>query len=416
MRKNPQRLAWIVLNAAFVSFCVLAILIPLGIRWFILNNTAVQSASVALTSGTVLLTRPEGKLSEAVVETIENLPEGIRLETDPDSQATIEFKTPDDSMPLGTLQVYGNSDATLLSMRSPRFAPSENAHRINMWLQRGRMRVSVAVGIDRPIVVILETPHATIQLERPGSYSVEVRDSDSQIAVRDGAATVTAQSRTLILAADERTFIRDGEEPAGVLPSERNLVQNGDFETSLSDGWTTFQNRQEVNESPGEIEVTVHDGRRAVHLNRRGSNWAEVGIRQTINRDVRDVASLKLHLAVWLAFQDLRNCGSLGSECPLIVRLEFTDTAGNAHEWLQGFYYLIATGNSTPVRCVTCSPPTGDHLQISNGVWFFIDTPELTELFATVGNPPATINAITIYASGHNFESFVSEVELLAQD
>ena len=374
------------------------------------------AVTVKVTSGTVLLTRPESTLSEAVVETIENLPEGIRLETDPDSQATIEFKTPGDRMPLGTLQVYGNSDATLLSMRSPRFATSENAHRIQVWLQRGRIRVSVAVGIDRPIVIILETPHTTIQLVQPGSYSIEVRDTDSQVAVRDGAATVTAQGRTLILAANERTFVRDGEEPAGVLPSERNLVQNGDFETSLSDGWTTFLNRQEVDEAPGEIEVTVHDGRRAVHLNRRGSNWAEVGIRQTINRDVLDVASLQLHLAVWLAFQDLRNCGSLGSECPLIVRIEFTDTAGNAHEWLQGFYYLSAIGNGTPVRCVTCSAPTGDHLQISNGVWFSFDTPELTELFATTGNPPATINAITIYASGHNFESFISEVELLAQD
>ena len=48
-----------------------------------------------------------------------------------------------------SLQSMRCNPPELLSMRSPRFAPSENAHRIQIWLQRGRMRVSVAVGIDR---------------------------------------------------------------------------------------------------------------------------------------------------------------------------------------------------------------------------------------------------------------------------
>ncbi|MFQ5407132.1 MAG: hypothetical protein ACE5FI_01765 [Anaerolineales bacterium] len=416
MRDNSQRLAWSVTIIAFAIFCLLAIAIPLGVRWFILNNTIVQTASAALTSGTVLLSRPDATLPEAVLDTITNLPEGARMETDPASQATVSFGAPHTGVALGTLQVYGSTDATLVSMRSPRFTASPRAHDIHMELRRGRMRVTVAVGVERPVVVTLDTPHATIRLERPGSYAVEVRAAESQVSVRDGAATVTAQGATLILAANERTIVPAGEAPVGVLRSERNLVTNGDFETQITDGWTTFQNRQEVNESAGVIEVTVHEGKRTVHFNRRGSNWSEAGITQVMNRDIRDVRSLQLHAAVWLAFQDLRNCGSLGSECPLMIRLEYSDTAGNIHEWLQGFYYLAATGNGTPARCVTCPPPTGEHLQVSNGAWFLFDSPNLMQLFASTGNAPATVNSISVYASGHNYESYVSEIELLTED
>ena len=130
--------------------------------------------------------------------------------------------------------------------------------------------------------------------------------------------------------------------------------------------------------------------------------------------DVRDFQELRLHLATWIAFQNLRNCGSLGSECPLMVRVEYQDTAGNGHEWLQGFYYLGSNSGSIPIRCVTCSPPTGDHIRTPLGRWYLYDSPDLLSLFATAGSPPTIINAISLYASGHNFESYITDVELQA--
>jgi hypothetical protein len=143
-------------------------------------------------------------------------------------------------------------------------------------------------------------------------------------------------------------------------------------------------------------------------------SWAEVGIRQELGLDVRDYQELRLHLATWLAFQNLRNCGSLGSECPLMVRLEYQDAAGNGHEWLQGFFYLGSDSGSIPTRCVTCGTPTGNHLEIPLGRWHLYDSPNLMNLFDDAGSPPAIINAISFYASGHNFESYLTEVELQA--
>jgi hypothetical protein len=99
-----------------------------------------------------------------------------------------------------------------------------------------------------------------------------------------------------------------------------------------------------------------------------------------------------------------------------MVRLQYEDAIGDSYEWLQGFYYLGNKDGSLPTRCVTCPLPTGDHAHIANGVWYPYDSPDLMSLLSTAGNPPATVNSISIYASGHSFESYVAEVELLAED
>ena len=99
-----------------------------------------------------------------------------------------------------------------------------------------------------------------------------------------------------------------------------------------------------------------------------------------------------------------------------MVKIEYTDKAGDKHEWIQGFYYLADP--RLPTTCVTCPAPQSPHKRVERNGWYLYDSPELTELFknTTTGAEPAIINAIAIEAQGHTFETFVSEVELLAGD
>lgn len=414
MHNNPHRAAWTVLIVAFVLFLGLAVALPFGVRKLLVNSTRGHHTAITLAAGTVYVTRPSVGVPEALFGTMENLSAGARFETENASRAAVSFASPDDQGTLGTIQLYGDTQATVVEMNTPRFQFSDRPHRISMSLTRGRLRSSVALGIQRRVLMTIHTPQAEITLKRPGSYSVEVQENQTLVAVRDGIATVTAQGRNTELANNEHTTVSTGSAPAGVLRGERNLVENGSFSTTITNGWTTFQNRQDSAESAGSVEAKLHQGRATLHFNRRGRNWAEVGIRQDLGLDVRDFQELRLHFATWLAFQNLRNCGSLGSECPLMVKIEYQDTAGNTHEWLQGFFYLRSGSASIPIRCVTCSPPTGEHVQISVGRWYLYDSPDLLSMFTTAGSPPAIINSISFYASGHNFESYLTEVELQA--
>jgi hypothetical protein len=98
-------------------------------------------------------------------------------------------------------------------------------------------------------------------------------------------------------------------------------------------------------------------------------------------------------------------CGYLGTECPIIVRLDYKDVYGSDREWLHGFY----TGR-----------PAGDwlinwwaeELQLNN--WYSYESNNLVEELADA--PPAIIKSLRIYASGHNFHARVTEVELLVRE
>lgn len=403
--------------AALVTFCVLVISIPLGINWFLHNSETTQETSVTLISGTVLLTQPGDTLPQAIVETVSGLAESAQIDTEAGSQAAVSFYASDKTTALGSLQIYGGSSIDLSLMRSPRFEWSDRPHRMVINMQRGRARVSLAVDVKRQIVILLKTPHGEVLLERPGSYSIEVTVQNTEVAVRDGAATVSDGEKSVILAPGERTAVRPGSaDSLKAETGERNLVVNGDFASPLSPAdWSPYKDRYDANDAEGQIEITVDAGRKAVHFIRPGSNWGRVGIQQKINRDVRDYQSLKLHLAVRLIRQNLSMCGSMGSECPLMVKIEYTDLAGNKNEWVQGFYYYNDSGSNLPPLCVACPSPKSNHIRVQRSVWYAYDI-DLLALFKGANRTPAVINTISIYAEGHSFESLVSEIELLAGD
>ncbi len=133
-----------------------------------------------------------------------------------------------------------------------------------------------------------------------------------------------------------------------------------------------------------------------------------MGIRQEINHDVRDFTALQLRLNVRVISQDITGfggCGYLGTECPIIVRLDYKDIYGTDREWLHGFYTGEPHENWLTYEWA-------DQLQSNN--WQTFDSDNLMQ--ELTDTPPALVKAITIYASGHNFHTMVTEVELLAQE
>jgi hypothetical protein len=269
-------------------------------------------------------------------------------------------------------------------------------------------------------IEILSAPGIVTRLDAPGSNaSVEAGPTASNITVRDGEASVTGNGQTITLIRDQRAESFEPGELNGPLPAERNLIVNGDFRDSLSTGWAAdIRPPADAAESTGTVGVVASTGQRAVNFARAGNNWGQVGITQEINQDVRDFKSLRLHLAVLLLRQDLFNCGQQGTECPLMVRILYNDAAGSEREWLQGFYYNFnADPSFGPTTCAPCRPPRSDHQRVAQNQWTVYDSSEnLLELFQQGGAAPVTIKSIALYASGHTFNSLVTEVQLLAAE
>jgi len=397
MRRKPERLAWIILLTSFVVFCGLMVGIPLGIRWYVINAAIVHPTALTVIRGTVLVEMPNMGNPIGVREAMEEVPEGSVVKTDSTSQAFLKLF--EDS----TVTLYNETQVKLLRTRSPRFGLSPKPDSIVLLVKGGRVRVGVAPAMHSPLDLRVQTPHAEARLEE-GGYSIEVTNERSQVVVRYGRATIIAAEGTVTLEQGERATVEMGRAPVGPLPAEQNLLVNGNFEGELSPAWVPYNIQVDPKEPSGTVEIVTEGDRRAARFFRGGGarNHCETGIRQRVDKDVRDFTSLKLHLSVKLINQSLPGGGYLSSEFPIIVRLDYKDPYGNDQFWTHGFYY------KDPIQ----NWPILNGEKIPRYIWYPYESGNLMESDAK----PVYITSLTIYASGWEYESMVSDVELLAEE
>ena len=405
-RSNPDRLAWIVLLTSFFLCCSLGTGLPLAARWYILSATVPRLSRLNVLSGTVLVLEPGAKEPTGVT-TSRLVPEGARIITDGTARGVLTFlEDAKGQVVLGTVQLYNNTQMLIVRARVPRYRFSRNPNLIVLELAGGLVRVARGNSGRVPLDLQVRTPHALAHLSE-GSFSLSVTNEETQITARFGSAQVEANGSAVSLFTGQRTSVRLGREPMAPLPAAQNLIVNGDFTEPLAPAWQVEHYEQGENLVPGRVEVTTSAGRRAVMFIREGEEnvHTETRIKQFIDRDVRDFESLVLRLDVLLVHQSLEGAGYLSSEFPLMVRLDYTDIYGKDQFWVHGFYYK--------------DPDPSKGWIIQNGekipqmVWWPYESPELFELLKDTR--PARINAITIYASGWNYQSMVAEVGLIAR-
>lgn len=400
MRQNIERIAWIILITSFLIFCLLAVGIPLSIRWYIINATITNSASVTVIGSAVFVR--ESPYSEPLgVAESRTIKEGSVIETpDESSRAIITFF--DGSMAV----IYGKARVELEKMRSPRFRWSPRPHAIYLKVEKGRVRLVVIAHQDRPLSFRVTTPH-TFALLREGSYSVEVSGGSTEVTVRDGKALVGPEEELVTLFKGQRIIIEEGKPPSPPLPAAHNLIKNGDFKEPLMPYWQIVLYKNDPNIQDGEVKIVEERGRKVLRLYRRAEDGihTETGVLQMIDKDVRDYEYLNLRFDVKVVYQSLAGGGYLSSEFPLMVRINYRDVYGFDRFWVHGFYIV------EPDPSLKWPILNGE--KIPAGVWFPYETGNLMELLKDTR--PAYITSIQIYASGWNYESYVAEVSLIGQ-
>ena len=186
--------------------------------------------------------------------------------------------------------------------------------------------------------------------------------------------------------------------------AEQNLLRNGDFSEPMLDTWQSYVVADNV--IPGSVRIVEGEGRWVAQFKREGEDNVptEVGITQSVEKDVNVYDSLTLQFDVKLLYQSLSGAGYLSSEYPLRVEITYTDIYGKVLTWGHGFYFR---------------DPENENWKIVNGqkippyIWYTYRSPNLFDLLSDTR--PARINSVRIYASGWNYQSMVSEVYLAAQ-
>jgi len=406
VRENPERLAWTVLLASFAVFVVLAITVPLSIRYALEVATVKQTAVLNPTQGTVLLYTPNAVEPIAITDLRDEVTEGSIVEAgDSPTQATVRLLTESDSdEALGSVQIFSGTRLRIDRLRSPAFDLSSEPYQAQLTLDKGQTRVFTNSGQQRPLAVRIVTPHGEIDLDA-GSYQITVGAEQTDITVSAGQATLhKADQPPLVVAAGLRAWLTTDALAEQSVAAAQNLLRNGNFTESMKDSWESYVIAQSV--TPGKVSIMERDGRRVAYFVRQGEDNVptEVGIRQHIGKDVNVYDKLMLQLDVKLLFQSLSGAGYLSSEYPLRVEVTYTDIYGKQLTWGHGFYYRDPENEAWTIVNGEKIPPFN---------WYTYRSPNLMEVLAETR--PAHIDSVRVYASGWNYQSMVSEVFLVAE-
>lgn len=402
MPKNPERWAWLVLFGAFAIFLMLCAAIPVSARSYLLYTSHPEQATLEVSGGTVRVQEQYAAAPMAVTKSLQ-VSEGSIIETDETSRGILTL------FDGSTVTLFPSTQVNLRQMRESTFEWGRVPITLMIQQMRGRIRVGVAPlytpagATAHQRVFQVYTDDMLAVLSSDGSFAFDViPEVSSQVTTNDGTAEVVAQGRSVVLTRRQRTVVTRGNSPLPSLPAALDLIVNGDFKDPPDRGWNSLPGPK--NGIPaGQVDVTPLGDRETIHIYRTNSEQtsAIAGIIQQINREVSDLHTMKLSADIRLHAQSLSGGGYLSSEYPLILRLRYRDEYGSEGEWVHGFYFQNTTNN-----------PTLNGEQVPQDVWVPFESGNLFE----IADPrPFVITSLQIYASGWDYDAYVSSIRLIVE-
>ncbi len=426
-RIKPEQLAWGVMLLSFAVFCVIVIFLILSIQYFLFHSPVPMQSTLDVARGTATVIGSD--LIEQAVHGKRDVSDGGVITTDVQSQATISFTDPRQSDRLvAAITVKNGSSLNLRQVSRPRFDWSNDPYWIDFSDAYGEFDVFVPDNLGRPILISLDTTLGpSARLTASGRYTVVAAGAQVQVMDYSGEAVLMGEDSNQPLSGGQSASVAPDTDPFSLTPTLVNLLGDTTFSANnvLDYNATADQVRsfvwrcnsvQPQGEPAGTFDLAVEDGRPALHFFRdegaelHGATLCVQGLGSGTNGlDVSTYHHLSIRAAFKVESQSLSACGIDGSECPLMLRMDYKASDGSVVTWYHGFYAFVDPLRSFPLICNSCSE---QHEPINPGVWYTYESPNLFESFAP-GRIPTSILNLQFYASGHQYDVYVREVALL---
>ncbi len=431
----PGRLAWLVLWLAFGMFCALTITAGLAIYTYLFQSTEAIPAVLQVSQGTV------GVTGSDFVETVQRERQSLTntqtsISTDSLSQATIQFRDApafEGAQPklLAAVALQSNTIITFDRASRPRFDWSLNQHRINFSNLKGKLDVFVAGAIDKPFLLSVGTAQGlSLQFHADGRYRVSASDDEVRILNVMGRASAYFSdnlSNIWTVPAGQELVVKLGNRTIEARATVRNLLPSSMFsiedlqqvssqeQTIISGMPAKWDCMVEQESDPrGMSSYETFDGRLGLRLRRlnNATSHGKVSCTQPFGEDGIDVSqydSIKVLVTFYVNTQSLSKCGILGSECPLMLHLRYEDRLSVNRPWVRGFYFDKEVITDYPTLCSTCIQ---EHEIINKQAWYTFESENLLSVI-DAEDRPESISLISLEASGHQFDTIISEILLL---
>ncbi|NDJ54403.1 MAG: hypothetical protein GYB68_15140 [Chloroflexi bacterium] len=415
---NPERRAWNILLGAFAVFILLCLGAIYSVQWFIFRSMINMDTELNVSRGTVRVVMPDTEEEIAVTTTRASLEPGTVISTDALEQATITFADPQSGRTIAVVVVKRDSQIELRATRTPRFGLNNRVSTIEIYQMAGQSEIILLAAnrLDAAEIAII-TPHAELDMATLAHVIVNVTEDSTQAAALEGEVELRRprSGLTQTVSPTQSVEMFGGDNRIRLREPEHSLVANPDFEVSFDEGWRSFG----LNQPPGTsstLENVQFQGRHSLLIDRSQSQWpgivldhGENGLVQQINQVVDSADWLEIRASFYVEEQSLSTCGVEGSECPLMIRMDYLDLRGQERTFIHGFYTFHEPALQYPLLCLSCRT---EHSQVNINSWY---TYESGNLFTRLPEDehPLFIRELRFYASGHAFKVYISEVDLL---
>ncbi len=425
--QNRQNLAWGIMLVAFSCFCVLGTLLVMGVHYFVFQSTVLIQAELQVSRGTAIFIGSD--LFERAVQNTRDLEANGIVTTDAQSQAMISFRDPyQEGMVIASLTVENGASVTTRQFIRPRFDVSAESYWIHLINVEGEFDLAVLPSVTRPLVVTVDTSSgASARFSSEGRYELNITESQMEIVNYDGDALVVAsERRSYPIPPGQRAILQlDESRTLTYAPAYANLLGNSglsltnviDFnalsEQVLPLVWRC--NNWQDSGPTGQYGVTMEDGRSSLRLFRgdgaesHGETVCVQGYSTAQGLDVSMFTYLSVRTTFKIASHSLSACGIVGSECPLMLRIDYYPLEGDTIQtWYHGFYAYQNPNLDFLKKCDSCAE---NHEVINAGRWYTYDSGNFIASLPPAQRPRAILN-MRLYASGHEYEVFVSDIGL----
>ena len=429
---RTQRFVWVILLTSFSVFLLMCVLVSIGFYWYLYHSTFNLPVEVRVGKGSV------GLIFEDNLESYElnqrYLPEGrTKIITDSQSQvSSIFYKTNDSSSMVAEVVSKKNASYILHSATAPRFRWADQRQQITLEEFNGKFEIFIPEESIETIFYIRIIPDLEVILDRPGTYLIASFDNELDLTVLDGHAFIKKQGDHFIhsIVTGQRARRLTPNDEIQLTVSQENLLDknimdgNNIIEVPRNDENIILPNfgiwnclDQSFNEPKGSFSVTRHIQRSALRLyrgintNSHGETFCffPFGPSGQVGRIIQQYEFLGIRSRFRIEAQSLDLCGVAGSECPLMILVDYVDTEGRSNQWFHGFYANVRQDTSYPFICSSCQQ---EHEQINTNTWYTYESGNLFNLLPPDRKPASILN-IRVYASGHDYDVYISDFALL---
>ena len=428
-RWRPEFLAWGVLIASCCVSLLLWTTISFTIYSYVFRSTIPLAAQLQVARGTVGITLP-ASLEESAERASRPISSLTTISTDEQSLGTLSFTDE-----LGSLYALITSrpetQFTLLRSARPRFSMGGNDLIIELGEVRGRLDILIIERSDYDVRVRVLGPGGAIAtLSYTGRYEIEADESNIQLTNHNAvfAQLQRNNSSRPVPKGYRATVIAEEDSKVFLETAYTNLINDPSFaryfefvadDTPENARWNCASFSDIDSDTQGQHRSATIDGLETLRLIRRGE-IAGHGETRCFYQFLGEMGGMGLtvnkydYLGIQATFliqeQSLSRCGFRGSECPVMLRLDYVDRDGGTQRWFQGFFIPHADDSeyNNPLRCSNCPAL---HERVSAKTWYQFESGNLFSILPDDARPQELIN-LQIYASGHEYDVFLAELSL----